>query len=331
MTSVLIVEDEAQVADEMRRWLEPDGCSVRHAASAEEALDAMARDQAAVAVCDIGLPGRDGLWLTGQLHERYPETAVVLATGAAEVPLAVSLRKGCVAYLLKPFGPRQLRGAVAEAVQWYERVKSQTWLYHLELEARDRRRSLRTALGQRELCDETEAVSALEALYVNPGLLEHARRVVDLAGRAGTRLRLNEPQLSTLRLAAIAHEIGMLTIPNAVLAKPGPLTHDERDFIERAPSEAHEVLQHHRCLAQAGELIHAMRERYAGFGYPRALSGEEIPLGSRILAVADAFDTMTRARPYRGPMSPEDAAMELTRCAGKQFDPDVVRAMLESL
>jgi len=329
MTSVLIVEDEAQVADVMRRWLEPDGRPVRHAVSAEEALDAMAREQAAVAVCDVGLPGHDGLWLAGQIHERYPETAVVLATGAAQVPATVSLRRGCVAYLLKPFGPRQLRRAVAEGVEWYSQQTALPRSPHrLELEARERRQSLHAVLGRMALLDDVQAVSALEALYGDAAMVEHTHCVADMAGRVAVRLSMDTPGLEALRLAALAHEVGTLTIPHAVLGKPGPLTDDERSFVERAPVEAREVLQRHPRLAPAGELIHAMREQYAGGGYPRALSGESIPLGSRILAVADAFDTMTRTRPYREPMTPGMAAVELMRCAGRQFDPDVVHAAL---
>lgn len=331
MTSVLIVEDEAQVADAMRRWLEPDARAVRRVASAEEALDAMAQEQAAVAVCDVGLPGHDGLWLAAQLHERYPETAIVLATGAAQVPGSVSLRRGCVAYLLKPFGPRQLRRAVTEGVEWYAQ---QTGLprspERLELEARERRQSLHLALGRIEVLDDVQAVSALETLYADSVLVDHTRLVADLAGRVAARLSVDATGLGALRLAALAHEVGTLTVPRVVLGKPGPLTEDERLFIERAPVEARVALQRHARLAPAGELIHAMREQYAGGGYPRALSGEDIPLGSRILAVADALDTMTRPRPYREPLSPDMATAELLRCAGTQFDPDVVHAALSS-
>jgi response regulator RpfG family c-di-GMP phosphodiesterase len=332
MTSVLIVEDEAPVARTMRRWLEPCGHVVRHAASAEEALEEMSADSAAVAVCDVGLPGKDGYWLTGELRERYPETAVVLATGAAEVPATISLRKGVVAYLLKPFGRDELRRAVLDGMTWHDAlVTSFDWMHRLRTESRDHRVDLRLRFD--EIVSESDGAveSMIEGLFPRTDRADHAHRVAALARRIGRRRGLPDGDLVTLNTAALLHELGNLTVPDAILVKPSALTSDERTFVERVPSEGYEVLHGHPRFADAGDLVRATRERFAGGGYPRGLKGDQIPLGSRILAVADTYDTITYPRPFRDALPTAEATLELLRCTGTQFDPEVVQALLEVL
>lgn len=331
MTSVLLVEDEVPVAKVMQRWLEPADFAVRRVASAEEAIEQMADDPAAVVVCDVGLPGRDGVWLARELTEKYPQSAVVLATGSASVPPVVSLRKGVVAYLVKPFRREQLRSAIEQGLDWVAReTEHRARIETLEREVCERRQALVARFAALPMRSPRDVRLALERLY-SADLLEHADRVSSLSDGVGARLGLSARDGEALALAGQIHEIGRLVMPASLLGKRDPLTHAERLLLERAPVETHALLHRHETLAPAAELILTMRERFGGFGYPRGLCADEIPLPARILGAADAYDTMLRERPGRPALSPGEAAMEMMRTAGGQFDPRVVYAMFEAL
>jgi diguanylate cyclase (GGDEF)-like protein len=147
----------------------------------------------------------------------------------------------------------------------------------------------------------------------------------------GRRLELTEAELSALRYAATLHDIGELGVPEAILNKPGPLTEDERPAVERTPLIGEGILSPVDFLADALPLVRAAHERWDGTGYPDRLAHEQIPLGARILFACDTYDALTSERPYRSPLTTEDAELELRRVAGTQLDPRVVEALLEVL
>jgi HD-GYP domain-containing protein (c-di-GMP phosphodiesterase class II) len=133
-------------------------------------------------------------------------------------------------------------------------------------------------------------------------------------------------ELQTIRQAAELHDVGKLAIPEEILSKPGPLTEDEWEFVRRHTLIGERILASAPALRAAAEIVRSSHERWDGAGYPDKLSGPQIPLGARIISVCDAFDAMTTPRPYARALSPEDALHELFRCAGTQFDPQVVDA-----
>jgi DNA-binding NtrC family response regulator len=120
MYSVLIVDDETGIRTILTRWLTVSGYEVRSAESADTALAQMAAAPADVVMCDITMPGRDGLWLAGELHKRYPASALILATGLDSVPPAASMQPGIVEYIVKPFDPKEVRRSVAAAARWHD-------------------------------------------------------------------------------------------------------------------------------------------------------------------------------------------------------------------
>ncbi len=160
----------------------------------------------------------------------------------------------------------------------------------------------------------------------------HSMRMVTMAKDTARTLGCSEEEVHLVRLAALLHDIGKVGIPHEILHKPGPLTDDEWSVMRRHPKIGRQI------LAQAGgkfellsHIVVAHHERWDGKGYPYGLSGESIPLGARILAVADSFDAMTSDRPYRKALTIAHAREELQRCAGGQYDPRVVDAFLRML
>jgi len=158
----------------------------------------------------------------------------------------------------------------------------------------------------------------------------HSQRVSELAARTARRLGLPEDQVELTRLAASLHDLGKLAIPEELLRKPGPLTDPERMILERHPQIGFRMLESLGVDTVAEWVLHH-HERWDGRGYPDGLPGDEIPLGARIIFVADAYDAMTSECVYRRRVSPEAAIAELDRCAGSQFDPGIVTAFAEEL
>ena len=169
---------------------------------------------------------------------------------------------------------------------------------------------------------------AVDARDVYTG--SHSQRVAELAARMARRLGLAEEEVELTRLAASLHDLGKLAIPEEILRKPGPLTEPERIVLERHPQIGFRMLESLGVDPVAEWVLHH-HERWDGSGYPDGLPGERIPLGARIIFVADAYDAMTSERVYRRRVLPEHAIAELKRCAGSQFDPEIVDAFAEEL
>ena len=158
----------------------------------------------------------------------------------------------------------------------------------------------------------------------------HSQRVAELAARMARRLELPDEEVELTRLAASLHDLGKLAIPEEILRKPGPLTEPERMVLERHPQIGFRMLESLGVDPVAEWVLHH-HERWDGSGYPDGLPGERIPLGARIIFVADAYDAMTSERVYRRRVLPEQAVAELQRCAGTQFDPEIVDALADEL
>jgi HD-GYP domain-containing protein (c-di-GMP phosphodiesterase class II) len=160
----------------------------------------------------------------------------------------------------------------------------------------------------------------------NPELSTHMQDVAGLAERVALRLALPEDEVDLVRHAAELHDVGKVAIPDEILTKPGPLDDREWGFIRGHTLIGERIIGAAPALAEVASLVRSTHERWDGEGYPDRLSGTDIPLGSRIVAVADAFDAMTSERPYGEERSVDAALREIRDCAGSQFDPVVVEA-----
>lgn len=158
----------------------------------------------------------------------------------------------------------------------------------------------------------------------------HAVHISELASVVAWQMGLRKESVRQIQKAAILHDIGKIGVADAVLSKPGPLNDAEWTEMKRHPELGHRMLFGIDFLRDAADVVYAHHERFDGAGYPRGLKGDEIPLGARIFAVADAFDAMTSHRPYRKAMPHRNAIEEIAHHAGSQFDPTVVRAFLEA-
>jgi HD-GYP domain-containing protein (c-di-GMP phosphodiesterase class II) len=159
----------------------------------------------------------------------------------------------------------------------------------------------------------------------------HSERVSTASVLVARAIGMREDRVASLRYAGLLHDVGKLGVPTQVLQKSGGLDEREIVAIQRHPGQGHEIVREIEFLdeAKAGILHH--HERIDGLGYPKGQVGDEIPEFARVIAVADAFDSMTTTRSYRGARSIEEAVVELRRCAGTQFDPRMVEALVRGL
>ncbi|MDX6721828.1 MAG: hypothetical protein QOD73_232 [Solirubrobacteraceae bacterium] len=189
------------------------------------------------------------------------------------------------------------------------------------------RRMYADKAGARRSADEQSRDVLLKALAEHhPDLGDHVHDVGHLAEVVARELGLDGQLLQHVRQAAELHDIGKVAVPTSILDKPGRLTTDEWAFIARHTIIGERILGAALALRPVAGLVRSSHEHYDGNGYPDGLRGHEIPLGSRIVSVCDAYDAMTSRRPYQAPVSHEAAMAELRRCAGTQFDPAVVDA-----
>jgi response regulator RpfG family c-di-GMP phosphodiesterase len=298
---------------------------------AEEALHMAERRPPDVALLDLALPGKDGMWLARALRERNQDVALIMVTGLRRFDAAVEgMRLGVVDYLLKPFRRADLVTTLQAAVANREkaiRVRSEREDLKREIAART------TQLAEAFAAVRNASTWTLDALLTtlnirNPEACAHARRVADMAWRLARELEVPEPEFSYSVQGALLHDIGKVAMPDSLIHKPGKLTAEEIAIIRTHARIGHDIIAAVPSLSDAARVVLYSHEAWDGSGYPTGLSGEAIPIGSRITAVVDTFDALTWGRVYRDAVPFEHAAAELRRCAGTQFDQRVVETWL---
>jgi HD-GYP domain-containing protein (c-di-GMP phosphodiesterase class II) len=180
--------------------------------------------------------------------------------------------------------------------------------------------------GRQSAGNQSKAVLVRALSERHPDLVSHNADVSRMAELVARQLDVPDDQVAPMHHAAELHDIGKVGIPDAILSKPGPLDPDEWAFMRRHTIIGERIVAGAPALAQVGRLVRSSHERWDGAGYPDELAGEEIPMGSRIIAVCDAFDAMLSERPYQSGRSARQALAELRACSGTQFDPAVVDA-----
>lgn len=320
----LVVDDEPVVRRAVRRMLEAQGFTCLEAGSGREALGLLAgTGELPLIVSDLRMPELDGMGFLTEVRRLFPDTAVVMLSGVAETSVAVEcLHLGAADFLTKPVAVAEMHARVTRALEKRALVM-QNRHYQATLERRVQEQAERI----RELFLEGVQMLARALEAKDPCLRGHSIRVSRYAVATARRLGLGEAAVEQIRIGGELHDIGKIGTREAVLQKAGALTEEERHQIC-----AHPVLGERMLAPLAREspgvlrVVRSHHERVDGAGFPDGLQGQAIPLEARIVAVADAFDAMTSARPYRGPRAPAAALRELREVSGTQLDAEAVDA-----
>lgn len=328
---VLIADDEEAIREVVASLLEAQGYRCLTVGNGREALNKLSEHRVDLVLSDMMMPEMDGLQLLSWVRTHDRDVPVIMVTAMHDVSTALeAMRRGAYDYILKPFERDQLLMSVRRALE-HRRLIVENWNYQKNLErlVQQRTAELKNALSQlEESYDETlEALGG--ALDLKDSETEgHCKRVMVFTIEIAKAMGIEASLLPQLARAAFLHDIGKMAIPDRILRKPGPLTDDERTIMRTHCDIGYNMLVRIPFLREAAEIVLAHQEYFDGSGYPRGLRGEEIPLGARIFAIADALDAMISDRPYRSALSIQHARDEINRCAGTQFDPEIVRVFL---
>jgi putative nucleotidyltransferase with HDIG domain len=211
------------------------------------------------------------------------------------------------------------------------RLKHEIEALHNQTEAlvAARTQQLKTAMSDLERSYDITLEALGEALDLkDAGTEGHSRRVTAYTIAMAKQMGLQKDEISVIARGAFLHDIGLMAIPDRILTKPGKLTPEEVAIMKEHAYLGYKILSKIPFLTDAAEIVYAHQERYDGTGYPRGLKGEEIPLGARIVSIADTLDAMTSDRPYRVAQTFQAARKEIESWAGRQFDPQIVAVFL---
>jgi len=330
--SILAVDDSEAQLNLMRRVLERAGYTrFRGITDPFGVRGAMEEEAPDILLLDLQMPGRSGIEVIAALQPLLAGDdllpILVISGDLDPASRQAALALGARDFLAKPFD-------VTEAVLRIRNLLEVRFLYQ---ELRRDNRDLEARVAERTQQLERAHVEVLERLAQAAEVRDdetgdHTRRVGALAASLAAVLGHAPEWVEMLRQAAPLHDLGKIGIPDAMLRKPGPLSPEERRVMETHAALGARILAHgwSPLVRMAERVAWAHHERWDGTGYPRGLAGAEIPLEARIVAVADVFDALTRHRPYRPGWSEEEALDEIRRGAGSHFDPEIVRAFLES-
>ncbi|HEX8747120.1 MAG TPA: HD domain-containing phosphohydrolase [Pyrinomonadaceae bacterium] len=318
MYKIMVVDDEPANLRLLERLFSRN-YQVITASSGMEALQLLNQHDVALLLTDQRMPGMTGIELLKRTAEMRPHMVRLLITGYTDVAALVeAINCGQVyKYVPKPWNNDELRVTVERAIEHYKANKSRHELEETNLRLSQRLQAMTRGVV-RTIADALEAKDQ----YV----YGHARRVSGYASAIGRRLRLEVSLLEQISLAAFLHDIGKIGTPESLLLKPSTFTYEEREVMQRHAERGARMIAGMPGMDEIAGFIRYHHEHYNGSGYPEGLTGEQIPLASRIILVADAYDAMTSPRPFRHAFTHEEAVDKLLDGAGKQFDPAVVRA-----
>jgi len=310
---ILIVEDDDILLQGLRETLTIEGFSVLTARNGLEGLEAMKRETPNLILADVSMPVMDGFEFYNAIRENTDWTTIpfIFLTARDDPGYMLKGRNlGVDDYLVKPISPNELVMIIRSRLERSHQIQM-------------------AQLQQAYLASLTALANAIEVR--NPLSHGHVDRVTSFAMLIAKNLGWVDHQLDRLHYCAVLHDIGKIHIPDRILLKKSQLNQEEWGLIKQHPITGAEMIRDVPFLADAAIIIRHHHERWDGLGYPDGLTGEEIPPGARIIAVADALDAMLTERPYSPACSLEEACKEIEMLSGKNYDPDIISAFREVL
>ena len=313
--TILVVDDEKDNLDLLKRTLRQNYIIIT-ASNGYEALEMVEKygNEISAIISDQKMPQMTGTEFLAQTTEKYPYIVKMLLTGYTDIEAMIDGVNKCnlFQYITKPFDIEELKLITKNAINVYELTLSKNALLH------DLKELFFTTVQS--------ISSALDAkdTYTHG----HSHRVTLYSLILAKELNLDKNLMEEIEIAGLLHDIGKIGVPEEILCKPGKLTDEEYGIIKLHPERGKKILNGIRQLNEVTVWVNLHHERWDGRGYPEGIKEFEIPLPARILAIADTYDAMTSNRSYRQGLPHEVAYEEIKRCAGSQFDPDIVEAFI---
>lgn len=349
---ILCVDDEPNILSALQRLLRRQGYQVLTAPGGAAGLQVLEQQPVDLVISDMRMPQMDGAQFLEQVRQRWPDTVRVLLTGYADVESTMAaINKGEIyRYIAKPWDDHDVillvqlameRKALQqekkrlEALTQQQNEELKTLNASLEVKVQERTQALKLALHEVEISNEQLRKNFHTSVSIFTNLMElrsggvggHSRRVAELARNLALQLGMPRDEIQDVVLASLLHDIGKIGLSDIVLNKPEPLLTDlELAQLMRHPVIAETALIPLDQLKSAATLIRSHHERFDGKGYPEKLSGPAIPLGARVLLLANDFDALQHGHMLGTPLSPAKAYEFIIDSSGKRYDPAVVDA-----
>ena len=351
LPNVLIVDDEIGPRESLRMILKPN-YNVYSAEDGSSALQLLGEIEVDVITLDLRMPGMSGIETLKQIRVIDPDVMVIIITGFGTLQSAIeAIRHTVFDFISKPFNVKEITGIIEKALQrrklqlkarsFLRQSFSQTPSHSSQMNSNgfflpgreDLVSSHLNDLGvsDHQTCLEFSKVLSFTLEEKDPYTSGHSERVCHYSDLISIKISLPPKDRTELQIASYLHDIGKIGISNRFINKKGALTDTDWAIIKQHTRKAIELLSPLNLSPTLVSYIEHHHEHFDGNGYPEGLRGNQIPLGARIIAVADSYDSMTSNRPYRKPLTREEAKKELLKWAGKQFDPNLVSAFLFSL
>lgn len=338
MATVLLCDDELMNRKVASKILEKEGFSVIEAINGREALEILNTATIDLILMDLMMPIMDGYEATKIIKEDDELSTIPLIIISAlsdKEAITKGLELGADEYLTKPFDIVEFRLRIKNAIKigiYQNMLKDHKVL--LEFQVKEKTKELQNALDEVQK-SEKDIISILSktAEYRDNETSVHTVRVGEMAALMAEKFGWNEEEVELIRLAAPMHDIGKVGIEDRVLLKPGKLDDDEFTIMKTHSAIGHSILSQKETplLKLAAEIAHSHHEKYNGQGYPKGLSGDEIPLSGAIVAVVDVFDALLSERPYKKAFTLEKALEIINNDSGTHFHPKVVSLFMDNI
>jgi putative nucleotidyltransferase with HDIG domain len=352
--TLLFVDDEANILSSLKRLFRPFGYRIFTAESGVQGLEIMEREAVDLVVSDMRMPGMNGAQFLEQVNERWPETVRILLTGYAEIGATIdAINKGHIyRYISKPWEDNDIVLAIRHALRQKQLERANRGLEeltrrqneelkelnaNLEEKVKSRTEELRQTMGFLEVAHEKLKQGFVTSIRVFSNLIEmrggaiagHSRRVAELSRAIARQMEMKEADVQDVFLAALLHDVGKIGFPDYLLEKPfASMTGEERTEVMKHPVKGQTALMALEQLHGAAKLIRSHHEHFDGLGYPDKLVGLEIPLGARIIALANEYDAAQSGTLLSKRLRQADAMLFIQEGSGRRYDPAVVDAFI---
>ena len=331
---ILYVEDEIKIQESIATFLRKIFPHVDIASNGEEGLEKYLTNSYDIVITDILMPKMNGLELIRHIREKNKKQEIIVISANTDSDnLTQAIQLEVTGYIIKPMNLEQTLSVLEQSVDKLTAFRDNE-MYKTQLESMVEDRTKTVLQLQNQLVENYKhAIHSLVEMIEGRDTYTggHSERVATYSRDIAREMGMTEEECQVIYQAGILHDVGKIITPDSILLKPGKLTEQEYSLIKDHVNAGYKILSQVPMYYELAKIVHAHHEHYDGSGYPKGIKGEEIPLGARIMTIADTFDAMTTSRIYKAKKSAADSIKELNGLGGTWYDPQILKSAIKVL